>query len=201
MRINGIDKAGFVTPSMTWESSGDLNRLIAEGFQNWLTLCVWRSLWQRPREAFQMDYSDERFWGAVAQNAQRVGPPATLLTDYDPFGAILSRWTDSPPDRRPAGRRIEYVQGRPSGAGTHYVGTIDGVEVFTADVEDGHSYLFSARMLEAVSYHLVTPDAFVSVKFEEADNPWSGTVVVRVAQQAVWRDTPVIDLVAEGTLE
>jgi hypothetical protein len=186
-----------VTPSMAWESAGDLNRFIAEGFRNCLTSYVWRSLSQRPREALQFAGSDEGFWDEVAQNAQRVGPPATLLTDYDPFGAILSQWTYSPPDRRPAGRHIEHVQGHPTGAGTSYIGTIDGIEVFTADVEDDHSYLFSAQMLEAVSYRLVTPDNFVSVEFEEGDNPWSGTVLVRFAQQAVWRDTPFIDLVTE----
>ena len=125
---------------------------------------------------------DESFWDAVAENAQRMGPPVTLLTEYDPIGAILSRWTNSPPDRRPADRRIEYVQGHPSGGGTGYVGTVDGVEVFSADVEDGHSYLFSARCLNAVSYRLVTPDAFVTAEFEEGDNPWSGTIVVRFAQ-------------------
>jgi hypothetical protein len=196
-RINGINKAVFVTPSMEWESAGDLNRLIAEGFRDSLTFYVWRSLWQRPREALQIDGSDEEFWDEVAQNAQRVGPSASLLTDYDPFGAILSQWTNSPLDRRPAGRHIEHVQDHPTGAGTSYIGTIDGIEVFTADVEDGHSYLFSAQMLEAVSYRLVTLDNFVSVEFEEGDNPWSGTVLVRFAQQATWRDTPVIDLVTE----
>lgn len=196
-RINGIDKAKFVTPSMAWESAGDLNRLIAEAFQNYLTSYVWWSFRQRPREALQIDGSDEGFWDAVAQNAQRVGSQAMLLTEYDPFGAILSQWTNSPPDRRPAGHRIEYVQGHPSGGGTGYVGTIDGVEVFTTDVEEGHSYLFSALMLEAVSYRLVTPDAFVSVEFEEGDNPWSGKVVVRFAQHVGWHDTPVIDLVTE----
>jgi hypothetical protein len=36
-------------------------------------------------------------------------------------------------------------------------------------------------VLEAVSYRLVTPDAFVSVEFDEGDNPWSGTVIVRFA--------------------
>ncbi len=100
---------------------------------------------------------------------------------------------------RPAAH-FEYVQGHASGGGTGYVGTIDGVEVFTADVEDGHSYVFSALMLDVASYRRVTPDAFVSVEFEEGDNPWSGTVVVRFAQQALWRDTPVIDLVMESAL-
>jgi hypothetical protein len=199
-RVNNIDKARFVTPSMSWESVGDLNLLIAEMFRDHLTWHVWWSFRQRPREALQIEDPDDSFWDAVGQNAQRVGSPATLLTDYDPFGAVLSRWTNSPPDRRPAGRRIEYVQGHPSGGGTGYVGMIDGVEVFTTDVEDGHSYLFSAKILESVSYRLVTPDAFVSVEFEEGDNPWSGTVVVRFAQSVAWRDTPVIDLVTEDTL-
>jgi hypothetical protein len=199
-RINGIDKAGFVTPSMAWESAGDLNRLIAEAFRDHLTECVWWSFWQLQRESFRIDGSDEDFWDGAVQNAERVGPAATLLTRYDPFGAILSRWTNSPPERRPAGRRVEYVQGHASGGGTGYVGTLDRVEVFTADVKSGHSYLFSTQMLDAVSYRLVTPDAFVSVKFEEGDNPWNGTIVVRFAQQVAWRDTAVIDLVVERRL-
>jgi hypothetical protein len=198
--ITGVDKARFVTPSMAWENADDLNRLVAEGFRNHLTWHVWRSFSQCRRESLQIDDPDESFWDAVAQNSKRVGPPATLLTEYDPLGAVLSRWTNSPPDRRPAGRRIEYVQGRPSGGGTGYIGTIDGVEVFTADVEGGHSYLFSAEMLESVSYRLVKPDAFVSVEFQEGDNPWSGTVVLRFALQVIWRDTPVIDLVMEDAL-
>jgi hypothetical protein len=197
-RIGGIDKARFVSPSMTWESAGDLNRLIAEGFQNCLTSYVWWSFWQRSREALQIDSSDEGFWAAVVQNASRLGSAVTLLTDYDPFGAILSRWAISPPDRRPAGHRIDYVQGHASGGGTGYVGTIDGVEVFTANVEDGHSYLFSALTLEVVSYYRVTPNAFVCVEYEEGDNPWSGTIIVRFAQQAFWRDTPIIDLITES---
>ena len=47
-RITGIDKARFVTPSMAWESAGDLNRLIAEGFRDNLTWHVWRTLWAAP---------------------------------------------------------------------------------------------------------------------------------------------------------
>jgi hypothetical protein len=130
-----------------------------------------------------------------------VGPAATFVTEFDPIGDSVSRWIHSPADQRPPDRLIEYVQGRPSGGGTAYVGAIDGVEVFTADVEDGHSYLFSALMLETVSYLLVTPDAFVSLEFEEGDNPWGGRVVVRFAQHVVWRDTPIIDLVTEDALE
>lgn len=97
-------------------------------------------------------------------------------------------------------KRQRRWHGHPSGVGTGYVGTIDGVEVFTTNLEDGHSYVFSALMRDLVSYRLVTPDAFVSVEFEEGDNPWSGTVIVRFAQQVLWRDTPVIDLVTEDAL-
>jgi hypothetical protein len=198
--ITGVDKARFVAPSMAWESAGDLNRLIAEGFRNHLTSYVWWSFSQRPRESFEIDHPDDSFWDAVARHTQRVGPPATLLTEYDPMGASVSHWIHSRADQRPPGRRIEYVQGHPSGGGTGYVGTIDGVEVFTTNVQDDHSYLFSALMVESVSCRLVTPNAFVSVEFQEGDNPCSGTVVVRFAQQVIWRDTPVIDFVTEDAL-
>jgi hypothetical protein len=199
-RLNNIDKANFVTPSMSWESTGDLNRLIVEMFRKHLTSYVWWSFSQRPRESLQIDDPDDSFWNAVAQNSQRVEPSATLLTDYDPIGANVSHWIYSPVDERPAGRGIAYMQGHPSGGGTGYVGTIDGVKVFTTDVEESHSYLFSALMLEAVSYRLVTPDAFVSVEFEEGDNPWTGTVVVRFAQHVAWHETPVIELVTADTM-
>ncbi|WP_140981011.1 hypothetical protein [Bradyrhizobium guangdongense] len=197
-RVNGIDKSVFVTPSMSWQNTRDLNRLIPEMFRDYLTSLVWYSLRQSPRESIDVgDDPENRFWDAVVQNAQRLGPAATLLTSYDPFGAVLARWTHSPPDQRPVGRRIAYVQGHPSGGGTGYVGTIDDIEVFTTNVEDGHSYLFSATLLDLIAYRLVAPGAFVTVEFEESDNPWSGTVVVRFAQEVLWRDGPVLDLIAK----
>ena len=196
-RVNGIDKAGFVAPSMAWEGTSNLNRLIPEMFRDHLASLVWWSFWQCQRERLQIEGPEHAFWDVVVRNAERMGSAAILLTDYDPFGAILSRWTHSPPDQRPAGRRIEYVQGHPSGGGTGYVGTIDDIEVFTTNVEDRHSYLFSATMLDLVTYRLVAPDAFVSIEFEEGDNPWSGTVVVRFAQEVLWRDGPVLDLIAD----
>jgi hypothetical protein len=88
-------------------------------------------------------------------------------------------------------------QRAPSGGGTPYVGTIDGVEVFSAAVEKHHSYLFSALMRESVSYRLVTPNAFISAEFEQGDDPWNGAVLVRYAQHVEWRDMPIIDLVIE----
>jgi hypothetical protein len=178
-------------------NASDLNRLIGEAFRDCLTSWVWRTFWLRRRDSVEIDGWDENLWDAVADGARRFGEPATLLTTYDPIGAGVSHWIYSPAGQRPPGRRVEYVQGHPSGGGTGYVGTIDGVEVFTADVEDGHSYLFSALMLESVSYRLVTPDAFVSVEFDEGDDPWSGTIVVRFAQDVRWHDIPVIDLISE----
>ena len=196
-RLNNIDKARFVTPSMSWEIAGDLNHLIAKMFRDHLTSYIWWSFRQRPREALEIEGSDDSFWGAVADSAALFAEPATLLTGYDPIGASVTHWIYGPEDGRPPGRRIEYVHGHPTGGGTGYAGTIDGVEVFTTDVQEGHSYLFSALMLELVSYRLVTPAAFVSVEFEEGDNPWGGAVVVRFAQEAKWRDLSVIDLITE----
>lgn len=201
-QITGIDKANFVTPSMAWESSSDLNRFITDGLRGRLASHVWRAFWQRPPEPVAIE-GEESLWDAIADNVGRVGHPAVLVTAYDPVAATVSRWTCSPPDRRPADRRIEYVQGHESGGGTSYVGTVDGIEVFAAEVEESHSYLFSARMLESVAYRLVTPDAFVSAEFQEGEdgNPWNGRIIVRFAQDTVWRDTPIIDLVAQDAPE
>ena len=71
--MNKIDKARFVTPPMAWESTGDLNRLIAEAFCNHLTLRIWRSLMQRPREALQIGGPHDNFWDAVAQKCSTRG--------------------------------------------------------------------------------------------------------------------------------
>lgn len=198
-RITGIDKSTFVTPTMSWQRAGDLHHVIEDAFRNNLTQRLWWCFFRRPLESVNVDGSDDSFWDAVTDNIERTGQPATLLTTFE----SVSHWTNNPPDRRPASRHIEYVQGHPSGGGTGYVGTVDGVEVFTAPVEEHHSYLFSALMLESVSYRLVTPEAFVSVEFEDGEhgNPWNGSIVVRFAQHITWRDKPIIDLVTEATLE
>jgi hypothetical protein len=139
----------------------------------------------------------KRISARTARYGVRLGLPATLVTSFEPFGAALSQWAYGLPGQQPAGHQIEYVQGHPSGGGTGYIGTIDNVEVFTASIEQGRSVLFPATMLDAVSYRLVTPDSFFSVEYEEGDDPWSGTVLVRFAQETVWHDKPIIDLVTE----
>ncbi len=196
-RINKVDKANFVTPSMAWEGLDNLNRVVAEAFSEHLTSCVWASFWRRQHDSYQVDDPENGFWDAVAQHAGRLGLPATLVTAFEPFGAILSQWAYGLPGQRPAGHQVEYIQGHPSGGGTGYIGTIDNVDVFTASIEQGRSVLFPATMLDVVYYRLVAPVSFFSVEYEEGDNPWSGTVLVRFAQESVWHDKPIIDLVTE----
>ena len=198
-RINGIDKGKFVTPVMSWESVNDLTHVILDTFREALTLRVWVAFFEHQPELVGIDRSTypDALWDGVSECIERVGQPATLLTTYDPVGSRITSWLHSPAAQQPANRRIEYVQGHPSGGGTGYTGTLDGVEVFAASVEPHQSYLFSARMLQSISYRLVTPDAFISVEFEEWDDPWNGAIVVRYCQCVEWHPTPIVKFVGK----
>jgi len=199
-RITGIDKGKFVTPAMSWESVNDWTLVIVDAFREALTQRIWARFFQHQPELVEIDRSayPDALWDAVSECVESVGQPATLLTTYDPIGSTISTWLVRPPAQQPTNRRIEHVQGHPSGGGTGYIGTVDGVEVFTAPVEPNHSYLFSALMLQSISYRLVTPDAFISAEFEEGDDPWNGAILVRYCQCVEWRPTPIVEFVGEG---
>ena len=198
-RINGVDKGELVTPPMSWISSNDPNKVLADAFRQTLTQYVWGDFFRRPREVVHIDSSGYPggYFDAVAEHADRVGSRPTLLVPYDPIGNTISQWTYRLADK-PDHIEVERREGREGGGGTGYLGTIAGTDIFTADVEEDRSYLYSALMLKSVTYHHVTPSAYIEVIFEEGENPWKGTILVRFAQSMTWSDYPVIELKLDG---
>lgn len=199
-RIKGVDKGELVTPPMSWVSSNDTNKVIAGAFRQTLTQYVWAEFSQRPREVVHIDSSSYPggYFDMVASHADRVGPRPTLLVPYDPIGNTVSQWTYGLTDK-PDNIRVKRRKEREGGGGTGYLGTIDGTDIFTAgDIEKDRSGLYSALMLKSVTYNRVTPSAYLDVIFEEGEDPWKGTILVRFAQSMTWSEDPVIELVLDG---
>ncbi len=197
-RIRGIDKGQFVEPAMAWENSDDLSQFIANEFRQHLTQCVWMEFYSHQREVADIDtstYPDE-YWKVVLAHADstHVGVEPTLLAPYEPIGNTITSWTYGLAER-PSHLDIQRLEGRQGGGGTGYLGTVNGVDVFTVPDDPNHSYLFSSEMIKSINYRLVTPNEFISATFEEGDDPWRSEIVIRFSQFVRWRSTPIVEIV------
>ncbi len=73
--------------------------------------------------------------------------------------------------------------------------TVNGLDVFTAQLAPTHSYLFSTRKVESITYRWVEPNNFVTVQFEEGDDPAQRRVAIRFCQKARFRPMPTFKFV------
>jgi hypothetical protein len=87
------------------------------------------------------------------------------------------------------------LEGRPSGGGTSYVGTVEGLDVYTSQFPAERSWLFSKTTLRSVSYARLQSGNFVDIVFEEGEDPRKSRLRVRFRQSAAWNDVPIIEIV------
>jgi hypothetical protein len=82
----------------------------------------------------------------------------------------------------------------PSGGGTGYIGTIDGVHVYEINGLSDRAILCSGRCLRSVTYQLL-PDRndLIDVSLEENDNPAECPFLMRTAQVLDWSNDPIIE--------
>jgi hypothetical protein len=86
-------------------------------------------------------------------------------------------------------------QGHDSGWGSGYVGTVNGVDVYSTALPGDRSILYSANMLQSIAYSPVANNGgLVTVELEEGDNPFGSTIVVRFCQTTNWADSPVVEI-------
>lgn len=198
-RINGIDKGQLVEPMMSDQSLTDLTQVIADAFRQHLAKSIWHAFFQAEHEVIEIDRSTypDSYWEIILARAQQAGPHTALLVPYNPIGDGIARWQYAQAER-PAGLEVQHLEGRPSGAGIGYVATVNGLDVFTAQVKQNHSYLFSTHKLKSVIYRWVEPNKFISVEFQEGDDPQTGTIALRFSQEARWRPTRITQFILTG---
>jgi hypothetical protein len=194
-RINGIDKGALVDPPMS-DQSHDVIRIAVDEFPKWLGNHVWSDFWKDGTEVVEIDESayPQGYWNAVLRSVEQVGFDPALLVPYEPIGESISRWQYGQ-GRCPDFIEIKRLARKPSGGGIAYEATVNGLDVFLAQFNADHSYLFSTRKLQSIIHRWVERDKFVTAEFEEGNDPSRGTIVIRFSQETRWRSTRTIQFV------
>jgi hypothetical protein len=97
----------------------------------------------------------------------------------------------------PAGLNTRGDTAMPSGGGTAYMGTIDGIHVYTAQGLTQQAILCSGRLLRVISYGVVRGrDEIADFSFVDGDDLQKSRVRLKFAQRIEWAD----DVFVEFTL-
>jgi hypothetical protein len=192
--FGGIDKGLFVSPAMTDMSIDDVLRMTVEVVRDFLARDVWQEFLDRQREQKALDITAEApaRWRAILEYAPSVGPRPTLLVPFELLGDELSRWAYGL--ERPREFNIERVNGMPSGGGTGYTGTINGVHVYATNGLSNRAILFSGSCLRSVSYQPLPDRAdVVDVSLLEGQPPERSRLSIRTCQVLEWSSDPFLE--------
>jgi hypothetical protein len=192
--IDGIDKGQLMTPAMS--PASNLEEAIVGWFPEHLANLIQREFGRRRRRTVRIARSayPRRYWQRV-EHAARFVDGAVLLVPFDPIGKNISEWLYGHAADRPAHLSVEWLEGRPSGGGASYVGTVERLDVYTSQLPAERSWLFSKTTLRSVSYARLKSDNFVDIVFEEGEDPRKSRLRVRFRQSTAWNDVPIIEIV------
>jgi len=190
-KITGLPKGAYTTPVID-RSWADLDDNLVSRIEHWAAGLVWRSFWSQGRlEIFAPAGPLKRdFWLLVAQEALAIGPSAALLLPLRVDQRAVREWAREP-DKRPPGLRYEK---RLEGSPNRYVATIEGVDVYLADLQSGQPTLISSKALKMILYRPVRTDgAIVDLEFLTEEDPWKATARIKISQYLRWNNFPIIE--------
>jgi hypothetical protein len=196
-----IDKGSFVTPEMSALTFTDLPPLFAEVSRNYLTNLLWHGLYHRPKRVVTVDVSRGRelFWNRVIEEAAGVGPAPIVIVPYDGFGEDISHATMRLSGGGLPGFEVSHVPGMPSGGGAGYLGTINGVHVYTSSIMENQAVLCSSQIIRAIEYGIVHGEGdIVDLWFLDAEDLTKSNVKLKFAQKIDWADSPIVEFQFAG---
>ena len=192
--ITGIDKADFAVPSMSVQGSSDLNEFLANSFAETVGVRIWRRFWALPRTQVSIDAESASpvFWDAVIESAATVGDrPALLVSNV--VGNVVIGWRYGRSAETPPGLEVSIRDDVNSGLGAGYAGTVNGIDVFMANMKDDEACLFSSSMLQTVVHHpLPAQQHLVELDFVAGADVRKSTLVAKYSQKAVWHHRPIV---------
>lgn len=194
--VNGIDKGQMTTPALAPPTTG-LEEMIVSVFTQHLANLTRMEFGRHRHQTVRMACSayPRRYWQTVVKHAAQFTDGAVLLVPFNPTGRNISERLYHHAAGLPADVRIERLEGRQSGGGASYVGTVEEIDVYTTQLPAERSWLFSRTTLRSVAYGRLQSGNFVDVVFEEGEDPRKSRLRVRFHQSAEWNDIPIIEIV------
>lgn len=192
-RFNGIGKGKLVRPEME-QASLNWTEFIAKHAREAAGGYAFAVFARMPRELVQADaeLDDPAFWRAMPDLVRRVGDRPVLIVAHQDSIDRLGRLRFGRDDPL-AGFAVSY-QRTPRERGRHVV-TIEGVEVFAANLQPGTAWLTSARHLRRIGYAPVTGGRIsLAYQPDEGSDSTIGSLVVGFRQVLEWGDGPILEI-------
>lgn len=141
-------------------------------------------------------------WRRVIDEAPTVGPEPMVLVPFSGFGEEISSAAvqiilDGHAELN--GFEITKVTGMPSGGGTGYMGTIEGIHVYSFNAMRDSAVLCSRHLLRGISYGIVHGGSdIVDFWFVESEDPETSQVRLKFAQGIEWADDVFVEFDIAG---
>lgn len=189
-----IDKGLFTLPQLSGATFDDLPGMFVEVLQSHLQNHIWRDFYGRPKRLVQVSIANETdtFWQRAVADAAVVGPDPILLVPYATLGDQIAMATML--GNAPAGMTIDRDQQMPSGGGVGYLGSIEGLPVYSSQIFIDRAVLCSSRLLRSITYGVVhgTQDV-ADFEFIISDEPERSRIRLKFAQRTEWADDVFVE--------
>ena len=134
------------------------------------------------------------FWRNVISLAAEVGPEPMILVPFS-LGETISAASYGYMQVGLDGFNVSRSPELPNRGDTFYMGTIDGVHVYSVDPLANRAILFSSQKLQRLDYAALPGSLNIAdFEFIDGDGSENSNVRLRFAQTVYWNDQPIIEL-------
>jgi hypothetical protein len=193
-----MDKGVFTLPAMSALSSfEDVPTIFTDILRQKLTDVVFAELYHRPKRVVPVDVSESTklLWQRVTAEASTVGPEPIVLVPFERIGEEISMTVAlAVVGDTAAGLNVTRDASIPSGWGSGYLGTIEGIPVYGTQALTKQAILCSGKLLRAIGYGVVHGlDDIADFAFVEGADPEKSQVRLKVAQRIEWADDVFVE--------
>ena len=197
-----VSKGSFVRPDMAGVDFNELPKMFVQVSRDYLANLVWQGLFHRPKRIVTIDLSEgtSAFWHRVIVEAPEVGPEPIVLVPFSVLGEEISSAAHRLMSHGLPYFEIIRAANVPSGGGTAYLGTIEGIHVYSTHMMETSAILCSRRLLREISYGIVRgANDIVDFWLVESENPEASQVRLKFAQLIHWADYVFVEFDLAGT--
>ncbi len=182
-----IDRGAFTMPVMSDLDFNQLAEIVTDLSRQYLARFIWQEFLTKAKRSVTVDVSCGvmPLWEVVIADAPEVGPEPFLLVPYEGVGEQVSMrsYGLGGLDALLVTREDDV----PSGGGTGYLGTLEGIRVYHSNLGADKVVLCSGLLLRKLRYGSPTDSGFLAdFDFLDGDNPEKNQVRLRFAQATVW---------------
>jgi hypothetical protein len=193
-----MDKGAFTLPDMSGLSFEELPPIFTDILRQKLTDLVFGELYHRPKRVVAVDVTEstKSFWQQVIDEASTVGPEPMILVPFSPIGEEISTALYLSGGQTPSGLNVKRDASIPSGGGTNYLGTVEGILVYGTQALTKQAILCSGQLLRSIGYAVVHGlDDIADFTLVEGEDPENSRVRLKVAQRIEWADDVFVEFV------